>query len=103
MFAAVGILVFAYTQNVRDAHMYTIPLGIAALSWFVAAVISTSCTTESCVKAGSAFQRVYLFIGFAVIVLAYKNYSTAFSYIQQIVLTSDSGSSVTNRNEKKSS
>lgn len=90
MFVAVGILVFAYSQNVRDAHMYTIPLGIAALSWFVAAVISTSCTTVSCVKAGSAFQRVYLFIGFAVIVLAYKNYSTAFSYIQQIVLANDS-------------
>ena len=48
--AACGILVYAYTQSVRDAHMYTIPLAVAAVSWFVAAVINTSCTTSSCVK-----------------------------------------------------
>ena len=110
IFAACGILIYAYTQNVRDAHMYTIPLAVAAASWFVAAVINTSCSTSSCVKAGSAFQRVYLFIGFALIILAYKNYSSAFTYIQKVLVDSSNSNanattltppSAVNRQDKK--
>ena len=48
LFAALVVLALALASPTKDAMVYTVPLGVAAVSWFLAAVINTSCATEAC-------------------------------------------------------
>jgi len=47
-FMAIVILIFAYSQTHKDAALYTVPVGVALASWFVATVIGSSCNSDSC-------------------------------------------------------
>ena len=64
-----------------DIIMYTVPLTVAAASWFVATILNVSCSTEACIKTEFALKKVYLYIIFCTIVLAYKNFSGSFAYL----------------------
>lgn len=75
IFVALACLAHAYQKPLLNAQLVTLPVAVAVASWFLATVISTACDHGSCQKMGGALQKLYLFIGFALALLFYKNYS----------------------------
>ena len=73
-----------------DIIMYTVPLTVAAASWFVATILDVSCSTQTCKKTEFALKKVYLYIIFCSIVLAYKNFSGSFAYLKDFLPVLDS-------------
>ena len=77
-----------------DIIMYTVPLTVAAASWFVATILDVSCSTQTCKKTEFALKKVYLYIIFCTIVLAYKNFSGSFAYLKDFLPVLDSTTNV---------
>jgi len=85
LFCAFGILALALRYPFTDIIMYTVPLSVAAASWFVATILDVSCHTSTCKKTESALKKVYLYIIFSTIVLAYKNFSGSLSHLKELL------------------
>ena len=105
LFCAFGVLAMALRYPFTDIIMYTVPLTVAAASWFVATILDVSCSTETCKKTEFALKKVYLYIIFCTIVLAYKNFSGSFAYFKEFlpVVERSETTSSSSRTGKKSS
>jgi len=69
----------------KDVELYILPMGIAAVSWFMAVVVDKTCSTDLCEQTEDTFQNIYLFIAFALIVLAWKHIRGALLYVKDIL------------------
>jgi len=69
----------------KDVELYILPMGIAAASWFMAVVVDKTCSTDLCEQTEDTFQNIYLFIAFALIVLAWKHIRGALLYVKDIL------------------
>jgi len=69
----------------KDVELYILPMGIAAASWFLAVVVDKTCSTDFCEQTEDTFQNIYLFIAFALIVLAWKHIRGALLYMKDIL------------------
>jgi hypothetical protein len=92
MFVATFILFLAFNKPFKDVALYLMPTVIALSAWFVATIINVSCNTTTCEKTQGAFVRVYLFIIFSLLLLAFKNFRTSFTHLQAMLGPAISGS-----------
>jgi len=70
----------------RDAELYILPMGIAAVAWIAAVLVNATCSTDFCEKTEDTFVNVYLFILFGIVVLTWRHIAGALGYAKDILL-----------------
>lgn len=69
----------------KDIEFYIIPLGIAAVAWFLARVVDATCSTDFCEATEDTFVRVYMFIFFILTALMWKRIRGIYYYIKELI------------------
>eukprot|EP00602_Paraphysomonas_sp_CaronLab_P005389 CAMPEP_0185020938 /NCGR_PEP_ID=MMETSP1103-20130426/3584_1 /TAXON_ID=36769 /ORGANISM="Paraphysomonas bandaiensis, Strain Caron Lab Isolate" /LENGTH=550 /DNA_ID=CAMNT_0027552149 /DNA_START=38 /DNA_END=1687 /DNA_ORIENTATION=+ len=63
----------AYRNPFRNVEFFALPLIIATLSWILAVIVDSTCSTDICERAEDGFQNIYLFIFFGFLVVAWRH------------------------------
>lgn len=93
MFVGFGLLIYSTRSSFKDATLLGPPIAAALVAWVVAFVINSSCATETCVKAGDAFERIYFFVFYFFGILFFKNFKTFQDMLPMVMKFASQGAS----------
>jgi atlastin len=68
----------------RDIEFFVVPLVIALGAWFLSVVTDKTCSTDFCERVEDTFVNVYLFVFFAVLLLAWKQVRGIVMYMKDL-------------------
>lgn len=69
----------------RDAELYVLPIIVAAVAWLVSVLVDKTCSSDLCERTEDAFERLYLFILFGLVVAAWKYIRGAYLHVKAIL------------------
>lgn len=70
----------------KDAELYILPMGVAAVAWVMAVLVNATCSTDFCERTEDTFVNIYLFILFCIIVLTWRHIQGALHYAKEVLL-----------------
>ena len=69
----------------KNVEFVFLPLIFAVVSWVVAKVIDSSCSTDLCEAAEAGFVNIYLFTFFGILVYFYKHVAGSWGYLKDVL------------------
>lgn len=70
----------------KDIEQYIVPLVVAALAWFFAALLNRTCSHDVCEQTEFTLVKVYSFIFFVLFVLLWSHFSGSIAHLKNMVL-----------------
>jgi hypothetical protein len=71
----------------RDLERFMIPIAVGSVSWAIALLFDFVCTSDTCEIVEDAFENVYMFVAFLILILAYNNpFKDATMYTMPLVI-----------------
>lgn len=70
----------------KDVEFYILPMAVAATALVLSKLVDWTCSNDFCEAVEDTFVNIYLFIFFAIIVLAWNHIQGAIKYVKSIVL-----------------
>jgi atlastin len=69
----------------KDLEFYLLPIAVALVSWFLSVITDVTCSTDFCERVEDTFVNIYFFILLMVIVLTWKQISSAWRYLKELM------------------
>lgn len=69
----------------KDLEFYLLPIAIALVAWFMSVLTDVTCSTDFCERVEDTFVNIYFFILLMVIVLTWKQISSAWRYLKELM------------------
>lgn len=69
----------------KDLEFYLLPVMVAVVAWIMSVLTDITCSTDFCERVEDTFVNIYFYILFIIIVLTWKQISSALRYLKEIM------------------